>query len=358
MRIAQVSTLSTPVRREGSDSVEGLVWLLTRELTRLGHEVTVFACAGSEPDGELVATLPGPYGTAGSPGRWQLCEWLNLCRAVEQSDRFDVMHAHAYLWGLPLEPLALAPMVHTLHVCPYEDEARLWSLAPGACVTAVSRSQWSAFPELAPAAVIPHGVDPAQFTFRAEPEDYVCYLGRFTPGKGPLEAVAAARALGVRLRLAGPPNAYFREHVARLVDGDRVEYVGYLSGAGRDRFLGGARTLLYPLQDPEPFGLVQVEAMMCGTPVVATRLGAVPEVVDEGVTGYSVLSPDDLGQALRQAFTLDRRRVRERAEARFSARRMALEYAALYQSLAAGTAGPRHLLGPGARRSAGRGVSL
>src|SRR5262245_3517019 len=101
MRIAQVATVGTPVRREGSDSIESLVWLLSRELTRQGHEVTVFACAGSEVCGELVATLPGPYGTDGSPDDWQLCEWINLCRAVEQSGRFDVLHSHAYLWGLP-----------------------------------------------------------------------------------------------------------------------------------------------------------------------------------------------------------------------------------------------------------------
>ena len=118
MRIAQVATLSTPVRREGSDSIESLVWLLSRELIDMGHEVTVFACAGSEPPGELVATLPGPYARDGSPGNWQLCEWINLCRAVEQSGRFDVLHSHAYLWGLPLEGLSRAPLVHTLHVSP------------------------------------------------------------------------------------------------------------------------------------------------------------------------------------------------------------------------------------------------
>src|SRR5215468_4168722 len=137
MRIAQVATLATPVRRERSDSIEYLVWLLSRELTRMGHEVTVFAAAGSEVDGELVATLPGPYGTAGSPDDWQLCEWINLCRAVEQSGRFDVLHSHAYLWGLPLQGLARAPVVHTLHVSPYDEEARLWSLFPDARVTAV-----------------------------------------------------------------------------------------------------------------------------------------------------------------------------------------------------------------------------
>jgi glycosyltransferase involved in cell wall biosynthesis len=333
MRIAQVATVGTPVRREGSDSIESLVWLLSRELTLLGHEVTVFACAGSEVCGELAAALPGPYGTGGAPDDWQLCEWINLCRAVDESARFDVLHSHAYLWGLPLEPLSRAPMVHTLHVSPYDDESRLRRLLPGARVTAISRSQWSAFPDLRPAAVIPHGVDPAQFTFRAEPEDYVCFLGRFIPGKGPLEAIAAARAVGVRLLLAGPPNDYYRQHVEPLVDGRTVEYVGYVSGPQRDRLLGGARALLYPIQAPEPFGLVQVEAMMCGTPVVAMALGAVPEVVDEGVTGYTATSMDEFVRQMARAFALDRRRVRARAEERFSARRMAEQYAALYRSL-------------------------
>src|SRR5262249_26881145 len=153
--------------------------------------------------------------------------WVNLCRAVEQSGRFDVLHSHAYLWGLPLGPLSRAPMVHTLHVCPYENEARLWSLYPGACVTAVSSYQWSRHPGLRPAAVVPHGVDPGQFTPEYAPGDYVCYLGRFTPGKGPLRAVAAARALGLRLLLAGPADDYYRDHVAPQVDGRSVEYVGY-----------------------------------------------------------------------------------------------------------------------------------
>jgi glycosyltransferase involved in cell wall biosynthesis len=336
MRIAQIATLATPVRRERSDSIEYLVWLLSRELTRMGHEVTVFAAAGSEVCGELVATLPGPYGTNGSPCDWQLCEWINLCRAVEQAGRFDVLHSHAYLWGLPLERLTRAPMIHTLHVSPYEDEALAWSLTPTARVTAVSQFQWSAFPELRPAAVIHHGVDVEQYTPREQPEDYVCYLGRFTPGKGPLEAIAAAQSLGLRLLLAGPANDYYREHVAPHVDGCRVVHVGYVAGSAKDRLLGGARALLYPLQEPEPFGLVQVEAMLCGTPVVATRVGATPEVIDEGVTGYLAADAAAFREQVLRSFALDRRRVRTRAEERFSARRMAREYAEVYERVIAG----------------------
>jgi glycosyltransferase involved in cell wall biosynthesis len=342
MRIAQIATLYTPVQPCQSGSVEHLVWLLTRELTRLGHNVTVFAAAGSQTCGELVATLPGSYAPGGGFNDWQLCEWVNLCRAVEQSDRFDVLHSHAYLRGLPLQAFARAPMVHTMHVAPGQDEALLWSMVPGACVTAISHFQWSAFREREPAVVIHHGVDPTEFTFRPDPEDYVCYLGRFIPEKGPLSAVAVARSLGLRLVLAGPSNEYYHQHVEPLVDGRSVQYVGYVNGHDRDRLLGGARALLYPVQEAEPFGLVLIEAMMCGTPVAALRHGAVPEIVDEDVTGHTAVTVQELSQAVRAALVLDRGRVRARAESRFSADRMAREYAQLYERVVHGGGPQRH----------------
>jgi glycosyltransferase involved in cell wall biosynthesis len=331
MRVALVSTLSTPVRLHGSGSVEGLVWLLSRELTARGHDVTVFAAAGSEPVGALVATLPGTYAENGAPDDWQACEWINLCRAAEMSDRFDVVHSHAYLYGLPLHNLFRCPTVHTMHVLGTAGYARLWEAFPDARVTAISRHQWSAFPSVRPAAIIPHGVDESQFTFRAEPEDYFCFLGRFMPGKGVLEAIHAARELGVRLRLAGPTNEYFEQQVRPLVDGRSVEYVGWVAGPERDRLLGGARALLYPQQHPEPFGLVQVEAMMCGTPVAAVGIGAVPEIVEEGVTGAVADPGAAFVPAVERAMRLSRRRVRDTAIARFPASRMADGYEAVYQ---------------------------
>ena len=335
MRIAQISTVSAPVREETGGSVESFVWLLTRELVRLGHEVTVFGTADSKTGGQLIATLPGPYGEKGSLDDWYLCEWANLCAAVKQSERFDLLHSHAYLWGLPLQPLSRSPLVHTIHIVPDENSARLWSMAEQACVTALSKHQWSSFPNLTPAAVIPHGVDLKRFTFRQKPDDYVCYLGRFVSGKGPCQAIAAARSLGMRLLMAGPRNPYFREKVEPLVDGKTVEYIGPVNSVERDKLLGGARALLYPIQYPEAFGLVLVEAMLCGTPVAAMRLGAVAEIVDEGVTGYCANTPDDFQGAITRAFTLDRLRIRQHAETRFSPERMAREYARVYEQLIA-----------------------
>ena len=333
MRIAQVSTLAAPVRRETGGSVESVLWLLTRELARLGHEVTVFGAAGSECDGHVVATSPGPYGAKGAFDDWQLCEWVNLVRAVEAAREFDIVHTHAYLWGLPLEALAATPMVHTLHIVPDANHALLWRRHPAARVIALSQGQWSEFPELKPAAVIPHGVDTAEFTLREQPDDYLLYLGRFVSGKGPLHAVAAARELGLPLILAGPENAYFRERLRPLLDGRSVEYAGFVSGPARDRLLGGARALLFPLQHPEAFGLVLVEAMLCGTPVAAVGLGAVSEIVQDGITGCLAGGIPDFAGAVRRALELDRRRVRAVAESRFSALQMARAHLELYQRL-------------------------
>jgi glycosyltransferase involved in cell wall biosynthesis len=225
--------------------------------------------------------------------------------------------------------------VHTTHIIPDGDTARLWASAPGSWVTAISSQQWSSFPQLKPAAIIPHGVDTSQFSFRAKPDDYLLYLGRFVSGKGPLLAIETARELGMRLLLAGPSNPYFREKIQPFVDGKNVVYVGPVAGKARDELLGGARALLYPIQFPEPFGLVLVEAMLCGTPVAAMRIGAVPEIVEEGVSGSTASAREEFPAAVTRCFALPRKSIREQALTRFSAERMAREYAAFYQRVAA-----------------------
>lgn len=334
MRIAQVATLSAPVRKDAGGSVESLVWLLTRELAHLGHEVTVFGCAGSEVNGEVVVTSPGPYACDGALEDWHLCEWVNLCKAVEQSGRFDVLHTHAYLWGIPLQALSRAPLVHTMHIVPDDDAAKLWTGHTESAVTAISRHQWSAHPHLKPVAVIPHGVDVDDFAFNEKPGDYVLYLGRFVSGKGPLLAIETARKLGLKLKLAGPSNPYFREKIQPLLDGKNLEYVGFVAGKDRNELLGGAQALIYPIQYPEAFGLVLVEAMLCGTPVAALRLGAVPEIVEEGVSGCTAATREEFADIVPKCFTLDRRVIHQRARETYSAHQMARQYAAVYEEVA------------------------
>jgi glycosyltransferase involved in cell wall biosynthesis len=250
-----------------------------------------------------------------------------------QSKRFDVIHNHAYLWDLPLRPIISCPALSTIHITPTEDHARIWSRTPEAAVSAISDFQWSEYPDLEPIGVVRHGLDAADFAFVAEPADYLCFLGRFIPGKGPLGAIQVARQLDLPLRLAGPVNDYYRNQIAPLVDGSKVQYAGYVTGAARNELLGCARVLLYPVRSPEPFGLVLLEAMLCGTPVAGLRKGAGPEVVEEGVTGYLVDDISELGAAVLRAAALDRRQVRSRTIARFSSTRMAAEYAALYETL-------------------------
>jgi glycosyltransferase involved in cell wall biosynthesis len=162
-------------------------------------------------------------------------------------------------------------------------------------------------------------------------------MGRFVSGKGPTHAIAVARKLGMRLVLAGPRNDYFREHIHPLVDGTSVEYAGFVKGAERAALLGGARALLYPIQFPESFGLVLIEAMFCGTPVAAVGLGAVPELVDDGLTGYVAPSIGELPDAVLNCLRLDRTIVRQNAQQRFSLELMASRYAELYQRVSTST---------------------
>ncbi len=333
MKIALISTVSTPVRASHAGSVESLVWLLSGQLQRLGHDVTVFGCAGSEVPSKLVTTLPGSYGADGSPDDWMLCEWINIGRAIARSGEFDVMHCNAYLWGVPLAGACRCPMLSTMHILPYDDDAAIWRACPEAKVSAISAFQWKEFPELTPRQIIHHGVDESQFTFRDDHDGYLAYLGRFIANKGPREAIEIARKAGLPIRLAGPGSDYFEQEIAPLVDGKNVIYVGPLDVAQRDEFLGRAAALVYPLIEPEPFGLVQIESMLAGTPVIAPAIGAIPEIVTPGVNGVLAGTIDELPALVEAAMSLDRAAVRASAVRRFSAARMAQDYARLYAAL-------------------------
>jgi glycosyltransferase involved in cell wall biosynthesis len=178
-----------------------------------------------------------------------------------------------------------------------------------------------------------HGIDTGTFTFRRDPEDYLLFLGRFTEGKGVLQAIEIAKRVGMRLILAAAEDSYYREKVAPHVDGSRIVYHGEADFAAKVRLYGGARALLYPIQAREPFGLVLAEAMACGTPVAALDRGAVREIVDDGVTGIVFDDLEQMANGLTRVFNLDRRQVRERAVARFGIDRMVDEYVVVYRRI-------------------------
>jgi len=335
MKIAQISTVARPVAPTRTDSIELVVWHLTEQLVALGHEVTLFATADSQTSARLAPVLERGYCIPKAPiGDWLQCEWMNLCAAVARAGEFDVLHSHAYLYGLPLTRLAQKPFVHTQHILVSQDNYESARRHPEAYVTAISRYQWEQHPDIPLLAVIHHGLDPSFLAFQREPHDYLCFLGRFTPSKGPHRAIELAKRVGMPLLMAGEPTPYFRSKIKPLVDGRFIQYVGRVDGEAKSRLLGGARALIYPLESPEPFGLVMIEAMLSGTPVAALSLGAVPEVVDYGVTGFYAKDLDHLVALMPDVLRLERMVIRRTAEQKFSARRMATEYAAAYARIA------------------------
>ena len=218
---------------------------------------------------------------------WELYEMLNLAAAVERAAEFDIIHYEAayYPMSLAFARLCPTPLVQTLHHSPSAAEVALWSRYPEAPFVAISHEQARLLSGVNVVGTVLHGIDTDRFTFRETPDDYLLFLGRFTEGKGVLQAIEVARRAGMRLMLAAADEAYYHEKVAPLVDGTDIVYFGEADFDAKVKLYGGARALLYPIQAGEPFGLVLAEAMACGTPVAALDRGAVREIVDDGVTG-------------------------------------------------------------------------
>ncbi len=339
LRIAQVTPIAAPVRPDSTGSIEQLVWLLTEELVRRGHEVTLFATGDSQTSAALHAVYPRGYEDDGDLWNWEFHETMHVASAFERAPEFDVIHSHVYHFALPFTRLVNTPVVHTYHILPDDDVVPVYGRYPEAHVVAISQYQRRVFNGRSHVAVIHHGIDTGAFPFGAVPGGYLLFLGQIAANKGPVEAIRLARQAGMRLILAGPSDGedgYFRSTVAPLIDGREVEYVGPVTVQERNQLLAGAAALLYPIVAPEPFGLVTVEAMACGTPVVARGLGAVPEIVENGVSGYYASDLNLMAGSISGALALDRARVRQAAVARFDYRRMVDEYMAVYRGLAHG----------------------
>ena len=332
MRIAHIAPVATTIPPPKSGSVETMTSLLTEGLVARGHDVTLFATADSKTKARLHAIYPHGYWHDENMWPWELYEMLNLAAAVERAAEFDIIHYEAayYPMSLAFTRLSPTPIVQTLHHSPSAAEVQLWSRYPEAPFVAISKEQERLLSGLNVVGTVLHGIDTDNFAFRETPEDYLLFLGRFTDGKGPLQAIEIAKRVGMQLILAAAEDDYYRERVAPHVDGRRVIYFGEADFQAKVKLYGGARALLYPIQAREPFGLVLAEAMACGTPVAALDRGAVREVVDEGVTGLIFGDLEAMARGLPRVFDLDRRRVHERAVARFGTKRMVDEYIAVY----------------------------
>jgi glycosyltransferase involved in cell wall biosynthesis len=318
--------------------------LLTEGLVARGHTVTLFATADSQTKATLAAIYPHGYWHDENMWPWELYEMLNLAAAVERAREFDIIHYEAayYPMSLAYARLTPTPIIQTLHHSPSAAEIKLWSRYPEAPFVAISQEQARLLSGLNVVDVVLHGIDTEAFAFREQPDDYLLFLGRFTEGKGVLQAIEIAKRVGMRLILAAAPDSYYREAVAPHVDGRHIVYYGEADFDAKVKLYGGARALLYPIQAREPFGLVLAEAMACGTPVAALDKGAVREVVDDGVTGIVFEDLETMANELSRVFDLDRRRVRDRAVARFGAGRMVDEYVKVYTRIVESRRNARH----------------
>jgi glycosyltransferase involved in cell wall biosynthesis len=335
MRVAHIAPVATTIPPPKSGSVETMTSLLTEGLVASGVNVTLFATADSKTNATLHGTYPHGYWHDEQMWPWEMYEMLNLAAAVERASDFDIIHYEAayYPISLAFAKLSPTPIVQTLHHSPSEAEVQLWSRYPEAPFVAISQEQARLLKGVNVVGTVLHGIDTDNFAFQETPEDYLLFLGRFTDGKGPLQAIEIAKRAGMRLILAAAEDDYYRERIAPHVDGRRVVYFGEADFKAKVKLYGGARALLYPIQAREPFGLVLAEAMACGTPVVALDRGAVREVVDEGVTGLIFNDLEEMTRGLARVFDLDRRRVHERAVARFGTKRMVDEYIAVYSRI-------------------------
>jgi glycosyltransferase involved in cell wall biosynthesis len=339
MKIAQIAPLmeSVPPRLYGG--TERIVSYLTDELVRLGHEVTLFASADSVTAAKLVSCASMALRLDGNVRDPIPYYMLMLDRVRELAEKFDILHFHIDQFHFPLFARMAGRTVTTLHG--RQDLPDLKPLYAGFCempLVSISDAQRKPVPKANFVATIHHGIPTNLHAPVYNPRGgYVAFLGRISPEKRPDRAIRIARMLGVRLKIAAKVDkvdeAYFREQIAPLLVGSDVEFIGEINERSKTEFLGEAQALLFPIDWPEPFGLVMIEAMACGTPILAFRQGSVSEIIDQGVTGAIVDTMDEAVMMLPRVMALDRRAVWRRFEQRFSSVRMAEDYVAVYRSL-------------------------
>jgi glycosyltransferase involved in cell wall biosynthesis len=336
-RIAVLSPVWFPVPPRGYGGIEWIVSLLADGLVDAGHDVTLFASG----DSYTKAKLSYVYKRAPSEwiGRtqWDLSHAL-MC--IERADEFDVINDHTGMLGLLLGGLVATPLVHTVHG-PLDGEAgelyeRIVRVVPNAKLISLSMNQRRPRPDLPWIANCPNALDFSLYPSKPHPGDYLLFLGRMSPDKGCHRAIAVATELGLPLKIAGKrqeplEEKYFRELVEPHLNA-RIRYLGEVNHGTKVELLQDARATLFPIEWEEPFGLVMIESMACGTPVIATRWGAVPEVIEHGRSGIIVDSYRQMPAALAEADALDPLEIRRYAEERFAPERMVADYLAAYEA--------------------------
>lgn len=339
MRVAHVAPLAEAVPPKLYGGTERVIWWLTEALVDLGHDVTLFASADSITSARLVPCAPSGLRLAGI-GDHTAYMLAMLNKVLQSADRFDIIHFHTDLFQFPIFRHLAHKCVTTLHGRQDLPDFRpIFDAFPEMPLVSISDAQRAPVAHANFVATVHHGLPENLIPFAPGGGDYLAFMGRISPEKRPDRAIEIAKRAGMPLRIAAKVDRvdqrYFEEQIRPLLDHPLIDFIGEISDAEKPAFLGGARALLFPIDWPEPFGLVMIEAMSAGTPVIAWPGGSVPEVIRDGESGTIVTSIDEAVTAVHRASELSRAGVRRCFEAEFTAARMARDYVALYRRLIA-----------------------
>jgi glycosyltransferase involved in cell wall biosynthesis len=339
MRIAQIAPLTESVPPKLYGGTERIVSYLTEELVRQGHEVTLFASADSQTTAQLRPTIAQALRLNGRINPDVPFTLLQEMAFGAEAEQFDIIHSHLDCLGFPMSRRCVRPVLATLHgQLDLAGSRPVFEEFSDLPVCSISNAQRSPLPNLNWQGTVYHGL-PAIYPFYPETGSYLAFLGRMAPEKRPDHAIEIARRIGMPLRMAAkvdPTNReYFQTEIAPLLEDPLVDYIGEISDGEKGDFLGKAAAVLCPYDWPEPFGLVLIEALACGTPVLAYRRGSIPEIIDDGITGFICENPSEMVSALSRLPRIQRQHCREAFEARFMVSRMATDYVQLYEKLIA-----------------------
>jgi len=345
MRIAQVAPLYESVPPKLYGGTERIVSYLTEELVREGHEVTLFASGDSMTQARLVPVCPESLRLAPNCIDQLAHHVLMLEYVFSERRNFDIIHFHIDYLHFPLSRREQIVNVTTLHGrLDIPELAPLYQVFRDMPVVSISDAQRDPLPWVNWQGTVYHGLPEDQLTFRPGTGEYLAFLGRISPEKGLDEAIKIAQLVGMPLRVAAKidraDQEYFETCIKSRLHDPLIEFTGEIGYPEKNDFLGDAAALLFPINWPEPFGLVMIEAMACGTPVIAYPRGSVPEIVDDGITGFLVHNAEEAAKAVEGIAAIERRSCRRRFEERFSARRMSEDYLALYERLVNGQSEP------------------
>jgi len=336
MKIAQVAPLYEAVPPKFYGGTERVVAHLSDALVDLGHDVTLFSSADAETKARLIPVRDQAIRLDPAPLKSDLAAHLTMLNEVrKRMDQFDIIHFHVDMVHFPLFENVASRTITTLHGrLDLKDLPEVYRAWPKFPLVSISDSQRQFLPFANWAGTVYHGMPERLYVFDPKPRGYLAFLGRMSPEKGPERAIAIAKKVGMPLKMAAKVDAadraYFETEIRPLLDHPLIEFIGEIGDSQKSEFLGGAEALLFPIEWPEPFGLVMIEAMGCGTPVIAYDYGSAPEVIDTGITGYVVSGEDAAVKAVTAARSLDRHEIRRRFDRRFSATAMARGYLDLY----------------------------